>query len=503
MRILFCLSRQQATCDAWPDLFSRLKSRNTDVDIGLLALEEGVSGAEEVIPPHVVEVLSLQSTMFPGVPVSSEHLRISHRILTSSEFDRARLAAMKLLNRKDFTGTLRFLDREVILTRAVVSLVDLFMRHPPALVVFQVTPHEFLPFLAQWVARYLGHQTLYFEPSPISPTQIPHSGIGRLLVPSRALVSGSRVESAVRAIARERLGVLRGGQVPQYLEIQKNRDYTVRKLPERVKAVRFYFRWLTEKRFPDSIDFSAFSWGDTRFARMLAQFATHGLMQGLNRKISNLEKRSVAPQGKYVLFALHYEPERTSFPDGLPIFSQGDAVVAARAIVPGGTELVVKEHYSQTSSALRGFLGRSPSFFDIMDDFSNASFVGPSVPASGLIEDAECIFTLTGTIAIEAVFRGVRVAYFGSPWWEGLPGTIRVDADTTWEEIQEVLLPTADEAQEFLEDLVVNHMTPGISAQGKDWVEKRMGPLPSGFFESEAEAMAVCIEHLLVGPERL
>jgi hypothetical protein len=161
---------------------------------------------------------------------------------------------MKLLNRKDFTGTLRFLDREVILTRAVVSLVDLFMRHPPALVVFQVTPHEFLPYLAQWVARYLGHQTLYFEPSPISPTQIPHSDRGRLLVPSRALVSGSRVESAVRAIARERLGVLRGGQVPQYLEIQKNRDYTVRKLPERVKAVRFYFRKPRSRVVTDGIE---------------------------------------------------------------------------------------------------------------------------------------------------------------------------------------------------------------------------------------------------------
>ena len=234
---------------------------------------------------------------------------------------------------------------------------------------------------------------------------------------------------------------------------------------------------------------------------MLAQLATRGLVQGLNQRISSLENRSAAPQGKYVLFALHYEPERTSFPDGLPIFSQADAVVAARAIVPDSSELLVKEHYSQTSSALRGFLGRSPSFFDIMDDFSNASFVGPTVPASSLIEGAECIFTLTGTIALEAVFRGVRVAYFGSPWWEGLPGTIRVNADTTWEEIQMVSLPTADEAQEFLEDLVVNHMTPGISAQGKDWIEKRMGPLPSGFFDSEAEAMAVCIEHLIVGPE--
>lgn len=503
MRILFCLSRQQATCDAWPNLFSNLKSRISDIDISLLELEKYVSDGEQGNPPHVAEVLSLQSTNFPVAPVSREHLGIAHKILTSSEFDPARLAAMKLLNRKDFTGTLRFLEREVILTRAVMRLVELFMRHSPALVVFQVTPHEFLPYLAQWVAKYLGHKTLYFEPSPISPTQIPHDDHGRLMVPSRALVSGSRMELAIRAIARERLGVLRGGHVPQYLEIQKNRDYSARKLPERVKAVRFYFRWLTENRFPDSIDFSGFSWRHSRLARMLAQFATRGLMQGLNRRISKLEKQSLNPTGKYVLFALHYEPERTSFPDGLPIFSQVDAVAATRAIIPRDTELLVKEHYSQTSSALRGFLGRSPSFFDILDDLSNASFVGPRVPATGLIEGAACIFTLTGTVAIEAVFRGVRVAYFGSPWWEGLPGTVRVDADTTWEGIQEVSLPTADEAQEFLEDLVVNRMTPGISAQGKDWIEKRMGPLPHGFFEIEAEAMALCIEQLLVGPEPL
>lgn len=503
MRILFCLTRHQATRDAWPHLFSKLTSRVSDLEISLLALEEPVADSERGMPPHVAEVLSLQSTMFPGSAVPSENLRRAHRILTSSEFDHARLAAMKLLNRKDFTGTLRFLEREVILTRAVVSLVDLFMRRPPAPVVFQVTPHEFLPYLTQWIARHLGHQTLHFEPSPISPTQIPHNANGRLNVPPQALVSGSRIEMEIRAIARERLGVLRSGRVPQYLAIQKNRDYVVQKLPQRVKAVRYYFRWLTQKRFSDSIDFNAFSWRDSRYARMLAQFATHGLVRGLNRRISSLEKRSSAPQSKYVLFALHYEPERTSFPDGLPIFSQADAVVAARAIVPGSTELLVKEHYSQTSSALRGFLGRSPTFFDILDDFSNASFVGPNVPASGLIEDAECIFTLTGTIAIEAVFRGVRVAYFGSPWWEGCPGTIRVDPETTWEDIQSVSLPTSEEAQEFFEDLVVSHMTPGISAQGKDWVEERLGPLPSGFFETEAEAMAICIEHLIASPKHL
>ena len=503
MRILFCLSREQATCDAWPGLFSRLQSRNSDVEIGLLELDAGVSGGELGLPSHVSEVLSLQSAQFPGTPVLGEHLRIAHRILTSSEFDHARLAAMKLLNRKDFTGSLRLLEREVILTCAVINLVEHLMRRPPALVVFHVTPHEFLPYLAKWVARYLGYQTIHFEPSPISPTQIPHLGDERLSLPTEAVVRTSQIELAVCAIARERLGVLRGGQVPKYLEIQKTRDQTVRKFRERLKAGKFYFRWIAEKRFPESIDFSAFSWRDSRFARILSQFATHGLILGLKRRISSLEMYSSAPCGKYVMFALHYEPERTSFPDGLPIFSQADAVVATRGIVAESTELVVKEHYSQTSSALRGFLGRSPSFFDILGSLSNVSFVGPGVRATDLIDDAECVFTLTGTIAIEAVFRGVRVAYFGSPWWGGLPGTIRVRAGTTWEEIQSVPLPSADEAQEFLEDLVANHMTPGISAQGKDWIEKRMGPLPAGFFESEAEAMAACIEHLIVAPEPL
>jgi hypothetical protein len=196
---------------------------------------------------------------------------------------------------------------------------------------------------------------------------------------------------------------------------------------------------------------------------------------------------------------LHYEPERTCLPDGLPVFFQSDAVAAARAIVPEEMTLIVKEHYSQTSSALRGFLGRSPKMYDLLRSYRKVEFAPTNAYLSDIVDRASSVFTLTGSIAIESVLKGVPVAYFGSPWWRGMPGTIRIKPNTVFGDISSIPIPTPSQVIQFLEGRVAEGAIVSLGSESVRALEKRLGELPENILEVEALAIAELVRSITSG----
>jgi hypothetical protein len=400
------------------------------------------------------------------------------------------------LNRKDLTGTLRFLEREVMLAGTVSLVLKLLDEERPNLIAFPVTPHEFLNYVLWASATWRGIPVLFFQPSPIAPAMMPRTSLDAAFNPPEARVSSSSVKADVIKVARERLDILVNGLDPAYMQIQQSRDKKVNSLWHKALAFRASVRWLFSERFPESIDLSGHAHNHGIFTRALKVLLSRSLQGALSKRVNDVGL-DVVPSLPYCLFALHYEPERTSLPEGLPIDFQADALITARALIPEASTLVVKEHYSQQTSALRGFLGRSPLFYDLIQSFHNTMFARTSGRLSELVDDAQCVFTLTGTVAIEAVLRGVPVAYFGSPWWEGLPGTLRLGDEVTFDDIVSQVMPSRDDVFAFFDDLTLNRMIPGVASESIDTVEKRLGPLPDGFFDAEARAIADCIRYLL------
>jgi hypothetical protein len=390
------------------------------------------------------------------------------------------------------------LEREALLASAVSGVLQILDEQTPNLIVFDVTPHEFLQYVVWSIATWQGVTVLFFQPSPIAPAMLARTSLKDFVSPPRARVAGSRVEAAISQVVGERLQFLVNGLDPAYMELQQRRDSTVRSLSHRWTAVMSSLKWLGSERFPESIDLSGHGHRHGFFSRALKVFLVRSLQMTLRSRVNGLGHEGPLPKS-YCVFALHYEPERTSLPEGLPIDFQGDAVVAARALMPEDSALVVKEHYSQQTSALRGFLGRSPMFYDLVKSFPNTIFAGTRDRLSELVRDAQCVFTLTGTVAIEAVLRGVPVAYFGSPWWAGLPGTLRLTAGVSFDEVVAQVTPSQEDVFAFFDDLTLNRMIPGIASESVETIEQRLGPLPEGFFDAEAQSIAECIRFLLDG----
>ena len=408
---------------------------------------------------------------------------------SSLGFGSVRFLALKMLNRLDFTGTFRLLEREVIVHSAILTAFDLLLRQQPSLVVFRVTPHEFPHFIVAEVAKYLEIEVLHFQPCSIAPVMIPRYSSGKRVNFAPDLAQESEERKFILETARIQLRKLQGGQSPTYMVLQRRRDHALRSFRSRLNALVQSVGWVFRNRFPTSVDFSGHSNPQSFVARLVKVLLTRSLQRNLAQAIHRVGT-DLSPGARFALLALHYEPERTSLPDGLPIEYQGDAVLQARAFLPPEIQLVVKEHYSQQSSALRGFLGRSPLFYNFIDGLPGTSSIGYNSTLTSLVSEAACVFTLTGTIAIEAVLKGTPVVYFGSPWWEGLPGAFRIDGLRGLDDLVAKNVPEPRKILAFLESFVLKSAIPGFASNSLQTIVKRFGKVPEHYPSLEARNIA-------------
>lgn len=439
-----------------------------------------------------IATLTVESSMHSEK--SQQAVDLYQEFSSSAGFQQFRFVALKLLNRVDMTGTFRFVDREAIFWAFTIATIDRILAIRPSIVVFDVTPHEFSEYVIWSVARWMGVKALFFQPCPLAPVMLPRRNLDETVVPGGGTVGDSPFSNLLLDIARSRIDRLDRGLDPSYMETQKARDITVGKLRHRLLAIRASIGWLLRERFPESVDFSGHDHQHGIVTRATKIFLVRSLQANLRRRVLGLGSARVAG-GNYSVYALHYEPERTSIPEGLPIDFQGDALVAARSFIPRESSLIIKEHYSQQSSALRGFLGRSPYFYDVVETLPNTDFSPATDSLSALLGGADCVFTLTGTVALEAVLRGVPVVYFGKPWWSGLPGTFQVDAVKDFDEVKVAPMPTREEAVSYLLGLVKDSMIPGVP-DGSAQVGGAES-LPADFAEVVASSIYLCLRREL------
>lgn len=496
MGILFCLTAKQIRENAWPAVVESLAAEQSPPSLGILSFGNELSEPSPYPKDARLceDYLSLNTLL--TTPKTLHALAIYNQFRDSPDFQEVRFIALKLLNRTDLSGTFRLLDREVIVQSALLDIFEILRSRHPDLVVFEVTPHEFLPYLLKVAANFLGVKVLFFQPCPITPAMVPLTGLRDIVHLKQSTVAKSAVSDSLLAGARAQIDKLVNQTDPRYMELLRARDATVRKPTKRISAVWQSLRWLFSERFPESVNFSGHQGGGLVLRNLVSLVLTRSLQRSLARRVNQLGQGWSGPPADYVVFALHYEPERTSLPEGLPIDFQGDAVAALRARVPQEIAVVVKEHYSQQSAALRGFAGRSPDLYDLIENLPNTFFAPTSEKLSDFLGPAHAVFTLTGTVAIESVLKGTPVGYWGSPWWAGLPGTLRLQSAEDFWALDELVIPTAQEVFEFFDRLVGEIMIPGIASEQPEIVERKLGPLPDGFFDHESRGILEAIRQV-------
>lgn len=434
------------------------------------ALSALFPGAERV-PIH--SYLGPQDRDFPGPEAVGAFSDLS----TKTSFPSFLVTMQTTLNRYDQSGSFRNIDREVIIRQTALRFLQVLKKHRIEAILFDHVPHSFESLMMHSLGKELNLPRLYFETVKYAPVGFPLMEIGadrRFLAEDTDVAELRNLSSQSAEITRSSLeaqikGMSIDSDVPSYMAFTVT-GKKKQKMMERLKA-------LTPNRYNDYTFFPSLKSLPSMLRHLGTRFLTGAYRSTLLRVLqeegeAGKEAEHVISRGDFALFALQYEPERTSLPEGLPVLHQLDALVEARRILSETIPLYVKEHPSQLHSSKEGvYNGRSPFFYGVVKSLNNTYLLGSGPLAKQMVRSASVVFTLTGTIAVEAALRKVPAIYFGFPWWSGMPGSRKIGVGEIAQEEVMAGLPSPVAEKDILDfflERLTNFGIPFASELGSD-----------------------------------
>lgn len=149
------------------------------------------------------------------------------------------------------------------------------------------------------------------------------------------------------------------------------------------------------------------------------------------KKVEKLEEMPVENQ-KFILFALHLQPEATTLPGGGFFNDQLLAIKMLSSSLPDDTFLYVKEHpsYWMEKGRLESvFESRNVAFYNEIKTLKNVILIKHEIPSNELLEKCLAVVTITGTIGFEAIYKGKPVLTFGPTFYEDYPSVFRIKSN--------------------------------------------------------------------------
>ena len=131
----------------------------------------------------------------------------------------------------------------------------------------------------------------------------------------------------------------------------------------------------------------------------------------------------------FVFFPLQMQSEMTISSLGGRYSDQILAIECLVKIIPNDCVVYVKEEPKQTGKM------RSPMFFHRLRRINNVEIVPSYTNTHDLIDKAEFVATIAGTVGWEAIRKGKAVLVFGWPWYRSLPGVIEFHEKLNFEDI--------------------------------------------------------------------
>lgn len=161
------------------------------------------------------------------------------------------------------------------------------------------------------------------------------------------------------------------------------------------------------------------------------------LLKGDIRKYNLLKKycsltKNINQKKKFIYFALHYQPEATTYPFGNYFIDQIVAIKLLSAHIPDDYTIYVKEHPDifniGRESWVIGDFARDFNYYNELASIKNVQLVPLETSSLELISNSQAISTIAGAVGLEAILKGKPVLLFGYPWYEKCEGAYIVSS---------------------------------------------------------------------------
>lgn len=155
----------------------------------------------------------------------------------------------------------------------------------------------------------------------------------------------------------------------------------------------------------------------TKFEEIFISFLYYFTKKDL---LNYYQSVSVTPDldKKYVFFPLHYQPERTTMPEGEVFEDQFLAIKILRESIPNSWKIYVKDHPRQFSlNDVRTNNFRSKDYYNRLLNLENLELIDYTFDSHTLIEKSQFTATVQGSAGWESLQIGKATIIFANAWY--------------------------------------------------------------------------------------
>lgn len=388
-------------------------------------------------------------------------------VLQSFEFLKIKDRAIKMMDRQDAAGRFRRQDREALFYSLFNFFYAKVIELDVDLIISAHSPHLPAPFIMYEVCKLIGIKAVHIREVPNTPVlYLATDYCGGYLL------NGSRLNEAdwrVQSLRSEIVEISEKHVEPGYMKSQKKSlELPVASgarrsaCPELVKGANF--KKLPQSRLSYdvySIDFLRGDEGDVRYLDQKFNEFEHAKFKREVAKVQYEEYvhsvHEVNLSRDYVFFPLHYEPEKTSNPDGGEFYCSYSAITALRSYVPGNVPIYIKEHITQFHQKFDGYMGRSPYLYKSIASLPNVFFVDLSINTRSLVEHSVFVASQTGTACLEAACLRKKAVLFGDVWFSSLPNVHRFSEIPSYDQFCSLVASESEAVADEVVEWICRH----------------------------------------------
>lgn len=295
---------------------------------------------------------------------------------------------------------------------------NLLRNDPIDCIVFGATPHKVYDYILFHVAKYFGIKTVYLE---------------RTLLDYRVFLfedyrhKEKVPEGFLSGLSNEQLGNIIKNEFAQLIDKESFWLKTAKeknKKDERSSFLKFLLQLRLHSEYEEAF---ALNKRVGTFLRVWAQTVKRNTYEVLRKYCESLMEDIVEGE-KFVLFSLHFQPERSTCPLGGVYADQLQAIEVLQKSVSKNLKIYVKEHPRQILNPRPNAIHvRSKDFYNRILSFDNVRLIDYRIDNAVLIEKAEFVSTISGSTGWEALLKSKPCITFGFPWYFACNSSYKVD----------------------------------------------------------------------------
>ena len=335
--------------------------------------------------------------------------------------------ALDMMRRLDPDGKSFSYEEKVQLYYKHLSYaLSLFKQYKPQRILFNESPHSPFSYILYAVAKEQNISIIRFSPTHIDARVLVSSTIEKTSPYFRAYLHESlRQTSSLDPQLQSYIENLQADYstaLPKYMQSIIHKPSLFSRLKNNTKkALRFL-------QTPPDLYFHTNS--VLFHSRFKGLWFIFNKIKGdlFKRKLLKAYKKEIKPldlSRPYIYVPLHYQPEKTTNPEGGVYYDQLLMITLLSQTLPKEYTLIVKEHPSQFSSQLEGERGRDLQIYQKLSALTNVTLAPLSYNSFELIDAAKAVAVVTGTAALESIMRSKHALIFGSVWFQECEGILQ------------------------------------------------------------------------------